>query len=268
VPLPEGGWIAAGAYSNAAHYEVLVAKHAPDGTLVEAFGESGWFHINLNPGANHWVADAVIIEGRLYLQVQSHNGGELNPGWHQLEVDAQSGELLGWASFDGMEAVHTDGYHQGAGSVVGFYDAENPRVIDPSEMSEVALTPAIDSGSWAHIKTTYHAEWSRWVTAGQQQLSGATTLAASTWIEPSLGQPSLYKQVDAPFPNPVKRGEGLHLPACCELHPCVLHDGRGAQAWTTIRSTGNPVPFPETLPAGLYILRSADQASGWRLLVE
>lgn len=268
VPLPEGGWIAAGAYSNAAHYEVLVAKHAPDGSLVETFGESGWFHVNLNPGVNHWVADAVIIEGRLCLQVQSHSGGELNPGWHQLEVDAESGELLGWASLDGMAAVHTDGYHQGAGSIVGFYDAEEPRVVDPSEMSEVELTPGIDLGSWTHIKTTYHAEWSRWVTVGQHQLSGTTTLAASTWLEPNLGQPSVHNQVDVPFPNPVMRGEGLHLPSPCDLHPCGLYDGHGTQVWTTPAFAGNQVFIPESLPAGPYVLHSTDVGMGWRLLVQ
>lgn len=268
VPLSEGGWIAAGAYSNAAHYEVLVAKHAPDGSLDEEFGEWGWFHVNLNPGVNHWVVDAVINDGRLYLQVQSHSGGELNPGWHQLEVDAESGELLGWESLDGVEAVHTDGYHQGAGTIVGFYDAVEPRVVDPSEMSEVALTPAIDPGGWTNIKTTYHAEWTRWVTVGQHQLSGATTLAASIWLEPTLGQLSEYNKVDALFPNPVMRGEGLRLPASCDLRPCGLYDGRGTHVWTTPAFAGIQLSIPQSLPAGPYILRSFDQGTVWRLLVQ
>ncbi|MBO73687.1 MAG: hypothetical protein CMD33_00255 [Flavobacteriales bacterium] len=268
VPSAEGGWIAAGAYSNAAHYEVLVAKHSPDGSLDEAFGESGWIHMNLNPDVNHWVADAILIDGQLYLQIQSHSGGELNPGWHQLVMDAQSGELLNWESLDGVVSVHTDGYHEGAETSVGFYDAEEPRVVDPTNMSQAALTSAIDSGNWTNIKTTYHGDWGRWITVGQRQQSGATSLAASRWLDPVLGQASVDGHVAAPFPNPLMRGGVVHLPAPCVARPCELYSVLGAQVWSTPVSAGNGVALPEFLTAGTYILRSVKHATGWRLVVQ
>ena len=82
-----GTWYAAGAYSNAYHYELLLTKHLANGQLDATFGTNGWVHLNVSPGQNH-SAKAIALEGEsIVVLLDNEITDDLPSGWNQVVFD-------------------------------------------------------------------------------------------------------------------------------------------------------------------------------------
>tara|TARA_B110000503_G_scaffold102604_1_gene153244 strand:+ start:4215 stop:5810 length:1596 start_codon:yes stop_codon:yes gene_type:complete len=286
----EGGWIAAGAYSNAAHYEVLVSKHDVNGSLDPSFGEMGIVHLNLNPGVNHWAQDLRIEnDGIISLNVVSHGGGDLPTGWHGLTLDA-TGTPLQWetaetaAPWTSCGFLNTPGpWPMGVGFVEG---AVAPSLVSYSEeLNEappiLSLEPLlIPEGEWAGFQCVYHPDWSGLIVAGRfEELSNDgevdSQIQLSLWQEVathiSLESPDQVATGQL-YPNPVLAGNFLHLDqVATEYAPSetwVLWDINGRQL-THWPASLQSLQIDTDIPSGIYILEAPSPSmERFRLIIE
>jgi len=91
-----GQIIAAGAFSNTAHYETLAIRLDAGGQLDTTFADGGIHHLNGSNGDNHWIADIhESPNGDLLLLVDHHLSSDLEPSVQLLRLTS-GGSTLAW----------------------------------------------------------------------------------------------------------------------------------------------------------------------------
>ena len=286
----DGGWIAAGAYSNASHYEVLVAKHLLDGSLDSSFGEAGLVHLNLNPGVNHWAQDVHIEnDGVISLNIVSHAGGDLPNGWHALTLDAtgtpnqsETAETANtWTSIGFLNTMGDwplgIGFEQGAlaPSLVSYSNAlaETPHILD--------LDPSFSpEGIWGGFQCIYHPAWNGLVVAGRLEEASNEGLAGpqllfsfwhddATHVSPEF---PTHSNPGQPYPNPILAGTCLQLD---QVEAPLNQTG----TWVLRSINGSPlarwpahlksIEINSDFPSGIYMLEGPSQSMpAFRLIIE
>ncbi len=287
-----GGWIAGGAYSNASHYEVLVAKHSDNGTLDTTFGESGIVHLNLNPGVNHWVQDIRLeSNGFISINVVSHAAGDLPSGWHALTLD-EAGTPVQWETTESNASWTSIGFVDASGPLplgVGFEEgASTPSLVSYSSNLGTApemtlLEPLLSpEGFWNSFQCEYHPNWDRLLISGRWQSNSNETdpdpLALfSLWqqdFSSILPDPTAHFKKSNPYPNPIRPGEVLHLDHLTHLQGSsgdwILTSLNGVEASRWPADIGlKSLTIGLDIHSGVYILTSA-HPSGQRfqLIIE
>lgn len=91
-----GQIIAAGAFSNTAHYETLAIRLDAGGHLDTTFADGGIHHLNGSNGDNHWIVDIhETPDGELLLLVDHHLTSDLEPSVQLLRLTS-GGSPLAW----------------------------------------------------------------------------------------------------------------------------------------------------------------------------
>lgn len=265
----ENGLIAAGAYSNTAHYEVMIAKHQWDGMLDEGFGTGGLVHLNLNPGVNHWVEKLVgLPNGSIMALVVSHDGGDLPPGWHWLILD-EEGAVVHWESTDPGAAWESVSFVENfpAEQPVGFGFLETPGTGTLLEANgdwmqtpeSFAMQPESDLGGiMSAMHCAYHPAWERLLLAGLWEPeipSEEPKLAISHWQNDAVSP--IANQANFPsscllYPNPARAGSEIHITGTSSFSCWSLLSptGRMVHEWTEVQSA---LPLALKLPTGLSV---------------
>jgi hypothetical protein len=274
----EGGLIAAGAYSNSSHYEVMVAKHHWDGTLDENFGTEGMVHLNLNPGINHWIERIVsLADGSFMALVVSHDGGDLPSGWHWLIFD-QDGSPVHWETYDPDAAWKSVSFIDNfpTQNPVGFGFLEMPGTGTLLEANEdwiqtpepLAMQPEYDlGGNMSSLRCIYHPEWERLLLGGLWEPETSfeePQLAISHWQHHENSQlihQDIFPSSYISYPNPSRRGSEISIIGASNFTCWSLFSltGHMVHQWRTIKSiTPLSLKLPTGLPSGTYLLRTCD----------
>ncbi len=281
---PDGCWYTGGAYSNAYHYELLLAKHLSNGELDETFGTDGWVHMNLSPGHNHSVK-SIHLDGEYLIALLEHETTEeLNAGWNQVTFDL-SGTAIGMQTLEFGEAWSESGFlllpnsvAMGIGSdpqagINGIY------LISPfgNTPTAEALSPSMPwEGGWGHVHGVFHPDWGQLITVGQWNAGDLERpLLAARWNIASNGSDTEVSHEimrnDFPYPNPMHLGEQLTLP-CSD-------SSESQKAWTLYDHSGRilangkmtqrcNVTLPVHLKSGSYIISTGPGGPSWPLGIQ
>lgn len=151
--------VAAGAYANALHYEVMVVRFTVEGALDAAFGEDGMVRLNVDPGNNTWVESlAVGADGRVHCLVRAHDAGDLEAAFHVLTLDA-TGAVVGWASSSGSEGLEAKGAAWGAGAWTAWgADSEGALVGRWEEGGDVMDQTLPQAATWQAARGAWNGE--------------------------------------------------------------------------------------------------------------
>lgn len=297
--IPDGsGWIAAGAYSNAAHYEILVVRHLANGEIDSTYGEGGLIHLNLNPGVNHWVEDLALDDGgNLHCLVQTHSGGDWPPGWHHLVLDPMGVPVV-WASLelgDGWKSAGFVPLPSPAEFIgFGFLNSGVPGVPGvPLACINVAAATTDEptahwmdgSNSWnGTLKAAcaaFHPDWNRLLVAGRGHFAAPDDTydaVISHWSPAAVSGQSghlAWPTHEFPvFPNPSRAGSAVSMiaPGISSLISMDwdLFSVSGKKISTMQSTTPGRVTtliLPHSLLAGIYVLRSSNDPQHSTLLL-
>jgi hypothetical protein len=279
-----GNWYAAGAYSNAYHYELLLAKHLANGQLDTTFGTNGWAHLNISPGQNH-SAKAIALEGEsIVVLLENEITDDLPAGWNQVKFDLNGSAL----------AMQTIEFGENWSSN-GFVALPNAQLLgigsDPSEgtqsthlvqvfSEELHATPLLPnnplSGQWHNVLGTYHPEWGQLITVGQwdQGTSGRVLLGSrwSTGAAELLFPPTSKQEIASlPFPNPANSGSLVTIP--CTREEALqsgwgLMDQSGKSIAIEWLRFSRQIQLPITLSPGYYFIDHPLHTHRWPLKVQ
>lgn len=280
---PYGNWYAAGAYSNAYHYELLLAKHLANGQLDTTFGTNGWVHLNISPGQNH-SAKAIALEGEaIVVLLENEITDDLSAGWNQIKFDL-NGSALAMQTLEFGENWSSN----------GFVALPNTQLLgigsDPSEGTqsthlievfgeELHSTPLLPnnplSGHWHEAIGTYHPLWEKLVTVGQwDQSTSGRPLLASRWMlgtgELTSPSNSLLEIEAMPFPNPASPGSFVTIPWALDeslLGGWRLVDQSGKSIAIEWLEVSRQIQLPTTLSPGYYFIDHPLHARRWPLKV-
>ena len=280
---PNGSWYAAGAYSNAYHYELLLAKHLANGELDPEFGTEGWVHLNLSPGQNHSAKSIAVQEGTIAVILEHETTDELAAGWNQITFDF-NGAALSMQTLEFDESWSSNGllYLPNA-DVVGI--GTNPNegmqgtyLIDvfSNDLSNIQLTTdeAWDS-QWLHALGVYHEGWERLVAVGQWEHGASDRpLLATRWsasISQTVFESSAVSQnISMPFPNPAVAGGLLNVPDIAQAsgnHHWSLVDQTGRVIALEWLKSSKQICLPATLSPGHYFLVHASRTRHCQLMI-
>lgn len=279
-----GNWYAAGAYSNAYHYELLLAKHLANGQLDTTFGTNGWAHLNISPGQNH-SAKAIALEGEsIVVLLENEITDDLPAGWNQVKFDLNGSAL----------AMQTIEFGENWSSN-GFVALPNAQLLgigsDPSEgtqsthlvqvfSEELHATPLLPnnplSGQWHNVLGTYHPEWGQLITVGQwdQGTSGRVLLGSrwNTGAAELLFPPTSKQEIASlPFPNPANSGSLVTIP--CTREEALqsgwgLMDQSGKSIAIEWLRFSRQIQLPITLSPGYYFIDHPLHTHRWPLKVQ
>lgn len=279
-----GTWYAAGAYSNAYHYELLLAKHLANGQLDATFGTNGWVHLNVSPGQNH-SAKAIALEGEsIVVLLDNEITDDLPAGWNQIVFDLNGSTLAmqtsefseNWTSNGFVSLPNSQVLGIGSDPNQGTQSTHLIEIFDP-QLPVAALLPNTPyGGNWHNVLGIYHALWERLVTVGQWDIGAwDRPLLASRWImgtsELLLPSHSLQQIEELPFPNPANRGSLVTIPNSPDdgyEGGWSLVDQSGKSIAVEWRKFSRQIQLPSTLSPGYYFIQHPTRTHRWPLKVQ
>lgn len=231
--------VAAGAYANALHYEVMVVRFTAEGALDAAFGEGGMVRLDVDPGNNTWVESvAVGADGRVQCLVRAHDAGDLEAAFHVLTLDA-AGAVVGWASSSGAEGLEAKGMAWGAGAWTAWgADAEGALVGRWEEGGEVVGQTLPEAASWQAARGAWNGE--AMAVFGRVEGPVARVRIWHADSEAAVNRPPARSQCGGIHPQPCPAGTLPTVPF-------------PASAWYDLSGR----PTAPTAP-GWYVVRSPD----------